>query len=65
MTPTEPTEPTAPFPITPVPPELLAWARQTFDADAFEAEMREVEVSGGVPFEVVIAAVEAAVRGES
>lgn len=64
MTP-NPTEPTGPFPTTPVPPELLAWARQTFDADAFAAEVREVEVSGGVPFEVVIAAVEAAVRGES
>lgn len=56
MTPT-PIDPTGPFPVTPVPPELLAWARQTFDADAFAAEVRDIEVSGGVPFEVVIAAV--------
>lgn len=55
----------APFPVTPVPPELLAWVRQTLDADAFEGEVRAVEASGGVPSEAVLAAVEAAVRGES
>ena len=54
-----------PFPVTPVPPELLAWAQQTLDADAFAAEVQAVEASGGVPFEAVIAAVEAAVRDES
>lgn len=64
MTPA-PTDPTPPFPATPIQPELLAWARQTLDADAFTAEVRAVEASGGVPFEAVIAAVETAVRGES
>ena len=59
------TDQAAPFPVTPVPPELLAWAQQTLDVDAFVAEVRAVEASGGVPFEVVIAAVEAAVRDES
>ncbi len=67
MTPTPPTpnDPTPPFPITPVPPELLAWAQQTLDVEEFMAELRELEASGGVTFEEVIAAVEAAVRGES
>ena len=54
----------APFPVTPVPPELLAWARQTLDADAVEAELRAVLSSGGVPFEQVFDAVEAVVRAE-
>ena len=54
-----------PFEITPVPPELLAYARQTLDIDAIEAEIREVLAGGGVPFEHVIAAVEAAMREES
>ncbi len=47
MTPT-PIDPTPPFLATPVPPELLAWVGQT--SDAFAAEMRAVEASGGVPF---------------
>ena len=64
MTP-DPIEPTPPFVVTPVPPVLLAWARQTLDAEAFEAEVQAMQASGGLPFEVVIAAVEAAVRGDS
>ena len=63
MTP-DPIEPTPPFDFTPVPPILLAWARQTLDVEAFEAEVRAAQASGGVPYEVVIAAVEAAVRGD-
>lgn len=59
------TDQAAPFPITPVPPELLAWLKQTLDADEFEAEVRQVAASGGVSFEVLIAAVEAAMRDES
>ena len=55
----------APFPVTPVPPELLAWVKQTLDADEFEAEVRQVAASGGVSFEVLIAAVEMAMRDES
>ena len=55
----------APFPVTPVPPELLAYARQTLDIDAIESEIREVMATGGVPFEVVIAEVEAAMRDVS
>ena len=64
MTP-DPIEPTPPFVVTPVPPVLLAWVRQTLDPEALEAEFKAAQASGGVPFEAVIAAVEAAVRAEA
>lgn len=48
---------------TPVPPELLAWARQTFDAREFLEGVREIEATGGEPLEAFIAQVEARVRG--
>jgi len=48
---------------TPVPPELLAWARQTFDAQEFLEGVREIEATGGRTFESLIAEVEAQVRG--
>ena len=48
---------------TPVPPELLAWARQTFDAREFLEGVRENEATGGEPLEAFIAQVEARVRG--
>jgi len=51
-----------PFPVTPVPPELLAWARQTFDLEAFLEEVRETEATGGHTLESFIAEIEAAVR---
>ena len=54
-----------PFEITPVPPELLAYARQTLDVEAILAEIAEVRATGGVTFEQVIASVEAAMREPS
>lgn len=51
-----------PVPI-PVPPELLAWARQTFDAGEFLAGVRDIEITGGQPLEDFIADIEAVVRG--
>jgi hypothetical protein len=63
------TEPMPPDPVpsaaapVPVPPELLAWARQTFDAQEFLEGVREIEATGGEPLESFIAAVEAAARG--
>jgi hypothetical protein len=48
---------------TPIPPELLAWARQTFDAKEFLEGVREIEATGGESLESFIAEVEAAVRG--
>lgn len=47
----------------PVPPDLLAWAKQTFDAQEFLEGVREIEATGGHPLESFIAQVEAAVRG--
>jgi hypothetical protein len=58
-----PIDPTPPFPVTPVSPELLAWARQTLDVEAFMAEVEETLATGGVPFDELIAAVEAAACG--
>ena len=43
-----PDPPNPPFPIEPVPPELLEYARQTFNLEEFLAELREVEAEGGV-----------------
>ena len=51
----------APAPV-PVPPELLAWARQTFDVREFLEGVREIQATGGHTFESLIAAVEAVVR---
>ena len=47
----------------PIPPELLAWARQTFDAQEFLEGVREIEATGGQPLESFIAEVEAQARG--
>jgi len=64
--PTEPRSqepiPTAPAPV-PVPPELLAWARQTFDTQEFLEGVGEIEATGGEPLESFITAVEAAAGG--
>lgn len=50
------------FPLAPIPPELLAWARQTFDAQEFLDGVREIKATGGKTFESLIAEVEAQVR---
>lgn len=62
MTPTPPDLPTPPA-YEPVHPELLAWARQTFDEREFLEGMREIEETGVCTFETIFAEVEAIVRG--
>ena len=57
------TESPEPFPREPIPPELLAWAQQTFDVKEFLEGVREIEATGGKPLESFIVAVEAAARG--
>jgi hypothetical protein len=47
-----------PFLQEPIPPMLLAWAQQTFDAREFLEGVREVEATGGRTFEDLIAEVE-------
>ncbi len=42
-----PDPPEPPFPIQPVPPELLEYARQTFNMEEFLAELRQMEAEGG------------------
>ena len=61
--PPEPPTPVAPFAPAPVPPDLLAWASQTFDAREFMEGVREIAATGGQPLESFVAEVEAAVRG--
>ncbi len=51
-----------PFPRERIPPELLEWARQTFDEEEFLAEVREIEATGGLRLEDFIAELEARVR---
>ena len=46
----------------PVPPELLAWARQTFDEREYLDGVREIVATGGRSFDALIEAVEAQFR---
>lgn len=50
------------MPRTPISPEVMEWARQTFDEDAFWADMREIEATGGAKIEDILADIEAIVR---
>ena len=52
-----------PFPHEPVPPELLAWARQTFDEREHRDGVREIEATGGLSLDALVAEVEARIRG--
>ena len=44
------------------PPDLLEWARQTFNEEEFSQEVREVEQTGGVKFEDLIGEIEERVK---
>jgi hypothetical protein len=55
----EPSNKPEPFPRETIPPEILEWARQTFDAEEFLAQVREIEQTGGVRLEDFIAELEA------
>ena len=57
-----PANPPEPFPREPIPPELLEWARQTFDEQEFMEDVREIEATGGKSFESLIEEVEALVH---
>ena len=58
----DPSDPPEPFPRETIPPEILAWARQTFDEEEFLADIREMEATGGVRLEEFIAELEARAR---
>ena len=52
-----------PFPREPIPPEIVEWARQTFDEEEFLACLREMEAEGGgLPLEQFIAEIELRAR---
>jgi hypothetical protein len=61
MTPDQ-SHPSEPFPRERIPPDILAWARQTLDEEEFLAHVREVEATGGLRLEDFIAEVEARAR---
>jgi hypothetical protein len=48
-----------PFPRETIPPEILEWARQTFDEEEFLTQVREIETTGGLQLEDFIAELEA------
>ena len=61
MKPDQP-NPSDSFPRETIPPELLEWARQTFDEEEFLAQVHEMEVTGGLQLEDFIAQIEAQAR---
>jgi hypothetical protein len=58
----DPSNPAEPFPHESMPPEVLEWARQTFDEEDFLKHVREIEVTGGLRLEDFIAELEARAR---
>lgn len=53
-----------PFPRERIPPEILEWARQTFDEAEFLAHVREIEATGGLRLEDFLAELEARARSK-
>lgn len=49
-----PMEPERSVPYEPVPADLLAWARQTFDVHEFMEGVREIEATGGISLDAVL-----------
>ncbi len=53
-----------PFRRQPVPPEILEWARQTFDEEEFLGHIREIEATGGLRLEDFINELEARAKSK-
>jgi hypothetical protein len=53
-----------PFPRVPIPSDILAWARQTFDKMEFLSHVREIEATGGLRLEDFIAELQARARSK-
>jgi hypothetical protein len=60
----DPSNPREPFSRDTIPPEMLAWARQTFDEEEFLADIREMEATGGVQLEDFLAELEGRARAQ-
>ena len=56
--------PSEPFPRETIPPEIVEWARQTFDEEEFLRQVREIEATGGLQLEDFIAELEARARSK-
>jgi hypothetical protein len=59
-----PSNPSEPFPRETIPPEIVEWARQTFDKEEFLMDVREIEATGGVQLEDFLAELEARARSK-
>lgn len=53
-----------PFSRETIPPEILEWARQTFDEEEFLRHVREIEATGGLHLEDFIAELEAIAKSK-
>jgi hypothetical protein len=53
-----------PFRREAIPPDLVEWARQTFDEQEFLTHVREIEATGGLRLEDFIAEIEARARSK-
>jgi hypothetical protein len=60
----DPSNPPEPFAREAIPPELVEWARQTFDEEEFLAQVREIETTGGLQLEDFFPEVEARARSK-
>ena len=58
----DPSNQSEPFPRDRIPPEILEWARQTFDEGEFLTRVREIEATGGLRLEDFIAELEGRAR---
>lgn len=63
MKPDQPNQ-SEPFPRKAIPPDIVEWARQTFDEEEFLSQVREIEATGGLQLEDFIAELEARVRSK-
>ncbi|MCI0743083.1 MAG: hypothetical protein L0Y72_28980 [Gemmataceae bacterium] len=53
-----------PIPRETIPPEIVEWARQTFDKEEFLKHVREIEETGGLQLENFIAELEARAKSK-
>jgi hypothetical protein len=53
-----------PFPRETIPPEIMEWARQTFDKEEFLTDVREIEATGGLKLQDFLAELEARARSK-
>ena len=60
----DPSDPSEAFPHEKIPPDLLEWARQTFNEEEFLEQVREIEATGGLALEDFIAELEARARSK-